>query len=115
MPTAQPLRDATVMAAPEQGSPRDSDEALVVFRTALEQHRGDGADIDHIHFPLRQFCAHAVREQMTPEQVVIRVKHALEGLAAFDARHPTERQSIRNRIVSLAILTYYADRSGDGN
>jgi hypothetical protein len=109
---AQPL-EASVMAAPEQNPPRDSDEALLVFRAALEQHRGDGSDIDHLRDPLRQFCAHAVREQMSPEQVLIRVKQALDGLATFDAAHPTERQSIRTRIVSLAILTYYADDGRD--
>jgi hypothetical protein len=92
----------------------DSDGALRVLRDAVEQHRS-GCSIDDLKRPLRRFCADARREQMPPEQALVRLKSLLDDLAAFDGNHPAERRSDRDQIISLAIKTYYSDGKTDGN
>jgi hypothetical protein len=80
---------------------------LRAFRGAVERHRENGSRLEDLRTPLRQFCAHARRERMAPEQVVIRVKYALEGLHPFDIDHAAERESVRTGIITFAIKTYY--------
>lgn len=102
------------MTAPRDAhTPQDSERALRVFRDAVGQHRGDAARIEDLRAPLRQFCVDARREQVPPEQVLIQVKHALDGLSAVDDRL-TDRQAARDRIIAFAIETYYSDRQRDG-
>ena len=102
------------MLAPKDGRVRhDLERALCVFRDAVQRHRDADPGIDDLQSPLRVFCAEARRERMPPEQVLIRVKDALDGLSGFDDR-PTDKQSARTRIISLAIETYYLDREDDG-
>ena len=102
------------MTAPrDAGTSLDSERALRVFRDAVEQHERTATAVDDLEDPLRQFCRHARRERIPPEQVLVRVKHALESLPAV-ADAVTERQTARARIISLAIEAYYADRDHDG-
>lgn len=91
----------------------DSDGALRVLRDAVERHRS-GCSIDDLKSPLRRFCADARREQVPPEQALVRLKSALDGLSAFDGNHLTERPSDRDQIISLAIMSYYSDGKPDG-
>ena len=93
--------------------PTDSERVLRVFREAAERHDSDQASLDDLRYPLRQFCTQARRERMPPEEVVIRVKHALEGLPAFGDRL-AGKQSTRAAIISLAIEAYYLDGEHDG-
>jgi len=97
------------MAAPRDScTSQDSERALRIFRDAVSHHRGDATRIDDLRVPLQQFCVEARREQLPPEQVLIYVKHALDGLPGFDDRL-TDRQSARERIIAFAIDTYYSD------
>jgi hypothetical protein len=82
---------------------------LRVFRDAVKHHDGDAARIEDLRSALQQFCVQARRERIPPEQVLIRVKHALDGLAAYDDVRLTDAQSARQQIISLAIETYYSD------
>jgi hypothetical protein len=87
---------------------RDSDGALRALRDAVEHHFGR-SDLDDLRRPMGQFCAHARREHMPPEQALIRLKQALDGVAEFRGNHSTEEPSNRDEIISLAIKTYYSD------
>src|SRR5437868_12893039 len=102
------------MSAPEDDTPLEPDEALLVFRAAVERQAENGANVEDLRDPLRQFYAYARRARMSPEQVLIRVKHALDGLSSLDAGDPAKRQALRNRIISMAITTYYSERGRDG-
>jgi len=88
---------------------RDSERALRVFRDAVEHHDGDATRIEDLRGALQQFCVQARHERMPPEQVLIRVKHALDGLFAYDDVRLTDAQSARQQIISMAIETYYSD------
>ena len=92
----------------------DSERALRVFRDAIEHLDGDVAEIEGLRTPLQQFCLDARRERMPPEQVLIRVKHALDGMVAYDDVRLRQIEVARTRIISLAIETYYSDGERDG-
>jgi hypothetical protein len=96
--------------APRKQPPaiRDSDGALRALRDAVEHHCGR-ADLDDLRHPLGQFCAQARREHMPPEQALIRLKQALDGVAEFRGNHSTKEPSNRDEIISLAIRAYYSD------
>src|SRR5438067_7674855 len=103
------------MAVPRDARvPHDSERALRVFRDAVEHHGGGLTEIEDLRTPLQQFCREARQERMPPEQVLIRVKRALDGLIAYDDVRLREIESARTRIISLAIETYYSDGARDG-
>lgn len=52
---------------------------------------------------------------MPPERLLIAVKAALDGLHVVAVDPPAIRDSVRERIVSLAIRTYYAEPEPDGH
>src|SRR5881392_612672 len=98
------------MAVPRDAQvPHDSERALRVFRDAVAQHGGDVAEIEDLRTPLKQFCLEARDERMPPEQVLVCVKRALDGLIAYDDVRLRDIESARTRIISLAIETYYSD------
>jgi hypothetical protein len=96
---------------------RPSDDALLTFRAAAAQQHGEVAGIDNLRDSLRRFVALARLERLAPEQVLIRLKQALDDTAAIDDSRAAQR-SWRARIISLAIVTYYDnvenDRGTDG-
>jgi hypothetical protein len=75
----------------------------------LEQHGQDGPGLEHLRQPLRDFCSHARRADMAPEHMLIRLKHALNGLPALHVDDPAEYDVRRARIISFAITSYYSD------
>jgi hypothetical protein len=98
------------MVAPIDAPPaRNAAEAMIVFRAAVERHGRDGSGLEHLRTPLLKFCAHARHERMAPEQVVIRVKHALDGFPVYTIDNPHTRQEMRARLISFAITTYYSE------
>lgn len=99
---------------PYATTPRTADDARREFEVAIEHHRHGAADIDDLRSALGRFCAQARREQIPPERLLIAVKAALDGLPALPVDPPAVRDSIRQRIVSLAIQIYYAESGSDG-
>ena len=72
------------MAVPQDARvPHDSERALRVFRDAVAHLGRDVAEIEELRTPLQQFCLEARHERMPPEQVLICVKRALDGLVAY--------------------------------
>lgn len=92
---------------------RTADDARRELEVAIEHHRGGAADIDDLRAALRRFCTEARREHMPPERLLIAVKAALDGLHVVSVDPPAIRDSVRQRIVSLAIRTYYAEPEPD--
>lgn len=90
-----------------------ADDARRELEVAIEHPRRGAADIDDLRSALGRFCTQARREQVPPERLLIAVKAALDGLPAQAVDPPGLRDSIRQRIVSLAIRTYYADSGPD--
>jgi hypothetical protein len=99
--------------APEDHEVILSGDALAAFRHAVEHHIDGANDIEDLKATLRAFCASARREACPPEQMIISVKLALDDLRSARGEAPSMRDEIRNRIVSLAIRSFYASQDGE--
>ena len=84
-------------------------DALAALRAAVERHGPDGSGLEHLRMPLRQWCTSARREAMSPEQMLVCVKHALDGVAAFNGDSTIMLDTMRTRIITFAINAYYCD------
>lgn len=92
---------------------RDSvDDALHRLRVAIKQHDRGTTDIDDLRGALTAVCTQARRECMTPERLLVAVKTALDEFPVTDG-YPPDRTAIKQRIVSLAIRSYYAEEDSD--
>jgi len=89
------------------------DDALRTLRVAIEQHDRGATDIDDLRDALTAVCAQARRERVAPERLLVAVKTALDELPVAGC-DPLVRTAIKQRIVSLAIRTYYAEGNSDG-
>jgi hypothetical protein len=92
---------------------RQTDDALFRFRAVVEEYRSNKAGLEELRGPLQRFYATTRRDAMPPEQVLLRIKHALDalGMVEHDLRPVSERSPLRERIITFAITTYYADAS----
>ncbi len=99
----------------EQSYPAsDAEHALTDFRAAVERlQRHGGAELESLRLPLRRFCEHARREQMPPEQVLIRLKRALHATSPLDVQ-AAAAATLRNEIISFAIEAYYTTQTDCG-
>ena len=85
------------------------DQALRELRVAIEHHARGVSDIDDLRAAVEQFCANARDENQPPERVLVMLKEALERLPAKALEPPSVQTRIKERIVSLAIQTYFGE------
>jgi hypothetical protein len=101
------------MAANQRVFPSpDSDVAFAALRQAIKHHFRQPADVNPLRPALRQFCVAARRDQLLPEEVLIRLKSALDELSDVDTAR-VDVAAARSRIVSLAIEAYFKDAEPD--
>jgi hypothetical protein len=84
-----------------------ADQALLELRVAIEQHARGATDIDDLRSAVELFSANARDEKRPPEQLLVALKEALEGLPARAIDPPSVQTEIKARIVLLAIQTYF--------
>jgi hypothetical protein len=78
---------------------------------AIRRHGHDeGADGERFHPFVLAYCGHARDEHLTPEQMLVRLKHALHDALMAVGGDPADREAMRTRVVQLAINAYYDDR-----
>ena len=88
-----------------------ADEALRVLRVAIEHHARGVSNIDDLREAVELFSASARDEKRPPEQLLVALKEALERLPAKALDPPSVQSRIKERIVSLAIQTYFGEAS----
>jgi len=93
---------------------RDANDALNALHAAVDRYSHDGADLEPVRRLVLQYCMHARQENIAPEQMLIRLKHALDGALSIVGDDPTAREEARTSIIGLAITAYYSDGDGDG-
>ena len=91
-------------------APRNVDEALGALDAAIRRRGLDGPDAEGLHPLVRAYCNHARDEHLTPESMIVRLKHALDDALVAAEDDPMRRDETRTRVVKLAIDAYYDDR-----
>lgn len=88
----------------------DSEGALAALAAAIKQVGGDGSNHQSLQIHVVDYCAHARREGVTPEQMIVRLKHTLDGSLSLVIDRRTAQEDTRTSIISMAINAYYDDR-----
>lgn len=101
-------RQAGDLGMAEPG-PRDTEEALNALRTAMKAVVRAGADSASLGRFVVAYCEHARRENLTPEQMLVRLKRALDE-APLPIGESMMAREARAHVVTLAINAYYDDR-----
>jgi hypothetical protein len=83
--------------------------ALRDLLVAIEQHARGATDIDDMRAAVEEFSANARVEKRPPEQLLVALKEALERLPTRALEPPSVQRKIKERIVSLAIQTYFGE------
>lgn len=100
---------------PTDSSPRlsskSSDGALNALAIAIKQCDRDGSGREHLHTLVLEYCRHARNEGVAPEQMLVRLKHALDTSLSLIAETPAAQEEARATIITTAINAYYDDRS----
>jgi hypothetical protein len=104
---AHPLKSS---ARPASAVSIDTDGALAALASAITQSGGDGSKREGLQIHVLDYCAHARREGVTPEQMIVRLKHILDGALSTSLENPTAQQETRTNIISMAINAYYDDK-----
>lgn len=86
-----------------------ADQALRELRVAIEHHARGATDIDDLRGAVERFSANVRDGQHPPEQLLVAVREALERLPARALDPPSVQTEIKERIVSLAIQTYFGE------
>jgi hypothetical protein len=84
-------------------------KALRDLLVAIEQHARGATDIEDLRAAVEEFSANARDERQLPEQLLVALKEALERLPVGAREPPGDQKKIKERIVSLAIQTYFGD------
>ena len=87
----------------------DADAALRELLVAIEHHARGATDIDDLRAAVEEFSANARDEKRPPEQFLVALKEALERLPVRALDPPSVQTGIKERIVSLAIRTYFGE------
>jgi hypothetical protein len=87
----------------------DADAALRELLAAIEHHARGATDIDDLRAAVEEFSANARDEKRPPEQFLVALKDALERLPVRALDPPSVQTEIKERIVSLAIRTYFGE------
>ena len=99
---SQPFADAT---------PRNAEEALALLEAAIRTRGHDRpADAERFRPFILAYCSYARDDRLTPEQMLIRLKRALDDALVAVGADPLAREATRARVVKLAIDAYYDDR-----
>ncbi len=88
-----------------------AEQALRELRVAIEHHARGVSNIDDLRAAVELFSASARDENRPPEQLLVALKEALERLPAKALDPPSVQSRIKERIVSLAIQTYFGEAS----
>ena len=91
-------------------APRSAEEALGALGAAIRRRGHDGSDGESFRALVLAYCKRARDEDLTPERMLVRLKHALDDALAAADDDPTRRDETRSRVVRLAIDAYYDDR-----
>lgn len=98
---SSPLKEATT---------RNLEEALGALDSAIRKRGRDGSDDQRLRMLIVEYCGHARDAQLTPEAMLIRLKHTLEDALVVAIADPIARETTRTLVVTLAIDSYYDDR-----
>ena len=94
-----------------EAAPRDAEEALALLDAAIRKRENEGAaDGERFRALVLAYCGYARDEHLTPEQMLVRLKHALHDALIAVGGDPVAREAMRTRVVQLAIAAYYDDR-----
>lgn len=91
-------------------APRNADEALAALDAAIRRRGHDGSDGESLRTLILAYCNRARDENLTPERMLVRLKHALDDALVAADDDPMRRDETRSHIVKLAIDAYYDDR-----
>ena len=92
-------------------APRNAEEALALLDAAIRARGRDRtADGERFRSLILAYCAYARDEHLAPEQMLVRLKHALHDALMTVGGDPAAREAMRTRVVQLAIGAYYDDR-----
>jgi hypothetical protein len=105
--THRPPTDAT----PRLSITNGTDGALSALGIAIKQCDRDGSGRENLHTLVLEYCAQARREGIAPEQMLVRLKHTLDGSLSLIAESPASQEEARATIITMAIDAYYDDRS----
>ena len=100
------------MSAARRTSPvsLDTEGALAALASAIKQSRADGSNHGSLQSHVLDYCAHARQEGVTPEHMIVRLKHTLDGSLSISVENPTAQEGMRKSIISMAINAYYDDK-----
>jgi len=87
----------------------DTAGALDALALAITQPAGDGTTHESLRTHVLDYCVHARHEGVTPEQMIVRLKHTLDGSLSIALNDPTAQEA-RANIISMAINAYYDDK-----
>ena len=90
-------------------APRNADEALSALEAAIRKRGRDGSDGESWRPLVLAYCDHARNERLTPEHMLVRLKHALDDALIAVSNDPMQRDETRTSVVKLAIDAYYDD------
>jgi hypothetical protein len=90
-------------------APRNADETLLALDAAIRRRGYDALGGQNLHALVLAYCDHARDEHLTPEHMLVRLKHALDGALVAVTSDPLRRDEMRASIVKLAIDAYYDD------
>lgn len=88
-------------------SSRDANEALRALNAAIRSHTHDGSDRERLRSLVLAYGRHARDEKLTPERMLVHLKHELDDALAGTSDDPLVREVTRTDIVKLAIDAYY--------
>jgi hypothetical protein len=91
--------------------PRDTEEALDALRGAMRTPAPDGPDTEDLGRLVAAYCDCARLENLTPEQMLIRLKRTMGEAPVLRARSATALEEARAHVVTLAINAYYDTRA----
>ena len=103
-----PRRDNAVPSY--EAAPRDVNEALVALNAAIRTWKQGPSNGEALRALVLAYTDCARDENLSPEQMLIRLKHALDDALVSADDDPTRRNATRARVVELAIDSYYSDR-----
>ena len=93
----------------DRHAPQELEVALSVCRDALCRSVGSEVRLDSLREPLRTLCICARRDHVPPERVLVVLKQLLHEVAPYESLSPQVRDTLRGRLVEMAIDAYYAD------
>src|SRR5437868_8861237 len=98
----------TTRSRPGDTTPRVSvdngtDGALGALGIAIKQCDRDGSGRESLHTLVLEYCARARRDGVTPEQMLIRLKHTLDTSLSMIAENPASQDEARTSIITMAI------------